>query len=259
MADALLRAEGLHRSYPARGRRGTMISVLAGVDLTVEPGQCVGVVGSSGAGKSTLARLLLALERPDAGTVIFDSHPISAMSPAQVRPLRRRFQAVFQDPIASLNPRLTVATIVSEPLVAFGLGSRDERRQRIRELLDQVGLDEGSARRFPGAFSGGERQRIAIARAVAPEPELLILDEPVSFLDLPVQTEILRILAELQTRYGLAMVLISHDMDVVRSLCDRIAVLHDGKIVEEGTTDDVLNRPEHPHTQSLLEAKPSLR
>jgi peptide/nickel transport system ATP-binding protein len=235
------------------------LKALDGVDLAVDSADSVGVVGESGAGKSTLARLLLALEKPDAGSVIFDGQPISSMTSARVRPLRRRFQAVFQDPLASLNPRLTVGTIVSEPLVAFQIGNREERRQRVNELLEQVELPKDSARRFPGAFSGGERQRIAIARAMAPEPELLILDEPVSFLDLPVQVQILQILADLRARYGLAMVLISHDMDVVRAVCDRIAVLHQGKIVEEGTTDDVLNRPEHPYTQSLLDAKPKFR
>jgi len=256
MADALLEAEGLRRSFPARDGSGRKVAAIDGVDLRVEPGETLGVVGASGAGKSTLARLLLALERPDSGTVRFDGRPISAMTPAQVRPLRRRFQAVFQDPLASLNPRLRVRTIVSEPLAAFHIGTRTERRARIAELLSHVGLPADAAQRFPGAFSGGERQRIAIARAMAPAPELLVLDEPVSFLDLPVKGQILELLADLRERFGLAMVLISHDVEVVRSFCDRVAVLHTGVVVEEGPTSVVLTRPAHPYTAALLAAAP---
>jgi peptide/nickel transport system ATP-binding protein len=254
VADPLLRAEGLCRRYPARRRSGPEVAALDGVDLTVQHDESVGILGESGAGKSTLARLLLALERPDAGTVWFDGQPISAMPRARVRPLRRRFQPVFQDPIASLNPRLRVETIVSEPLIAFGDSNRAERRARVAELLDLVGLPADAARRLPGAFSGGERQRIAIARAMAPRPELLILDEPVTFLDRPVQAQILDLLAELRARHGLTIVLISHDVDVVRTVCERIAVLHHGRIVEQGSTDDILIRPEHPYTKRLLEA-----
>jgi len=249
VAESLLEAEDLHRSYPARGRKGTRVMAVDGVDLHVDRGESLGIVGESGAGKTTLARLLLALDRPDSGTVKFDGHQISDMSPARLRPWRRRFQAVFQDPRASLNPRLRVGTIVSEPLVAFNLGSAAERRERIDELLTQVGLPADSAQRFPSAFSGGERQRIAIARAMAPAPELLVLDEPVSFLDLPVQHQILDLLAHLREIYGLSMVLISHDVEVVRQMCDRVAILRAGTIIEHGPTADVLPPPTRPEVR----------
>ncbi len=256
MSEAIIEAVGLCRDYPARGGSGHVIRALSNVDLRVEAGQVLGVVGSSGAGKSTLARLLLALERPDAGSVHFDGQPISVMTPRRVRPLRRRFQAVFQDPLASLDPRLSVGTIVSEPLVSFGIGTTAERRTRVRELLARVGLPEDAARRLPSAFSGGERQRIAIARAMAPGPALLILDEPVSFLDVSIRGEILKLLNELRHRHSLSMVFISHDLRVVRQVCDRIAVLLDGVIVEQGPADSLLDRPAHPYTAAMVAATP---
>jgi ABC-type microcin C transport system duplicated ATPase subunit YejF len=259
MADPLLEAVGLRRVYPRRRGAAEVVAAVDGVDLGLAAGDSLGVVGESGAGKSTLARLLLALERPDAGVVRFDGHPISAMSEHQVRPLRRRFQPVFQDPLASLNPRLRVGTIVSEPLVAFRIGSPDERRARVADLLRAVGLDEDAARRFPGAFSGGERQRIAIARAIASDPELLVLDEPVSSLDVAVQARILDLIGALRARRTLAIVLIAHDLDLVRRLCPRVAVLYRGRVVEQGATDDVLGRPTHPYTAELLAASPRIK
>ena len=240
MADHLLDARGLERVYAGPGRS---VSV---------------AVGESGSGKSTRARLLLALERPDAGVDRFDGHPISELAPARVRPLRRRFQAVFQDPIGSLDPRLKVASIVAEPLVAHRIGTPRERRDRVLRLLESVGLPEESARRYPGAFSGGERQRIAIARALAPEPELLILDEPVSALDVTVQTRILRLLDELRERLHLTLVLISHDLRVVRRITERVGVMYRGSVVEEGPSDAVLSHPAHPYTRALLASAPRI-
>lgn len=258
MSEALLEAVGLCRDYPARSGSGGKARAVDGVDLRVEAGEAFGIVGSSGAGKSTLARLLLALEVPDAGSVHFDGQPISAMAPRRVRPLRRRFQAVFQDPLASLDPRLSVGTIVSEPLVAFRVGTPAQRRARVAELLALVDLPEDAARRFPSAFSGGERQRIAIARAMALDPELLILDEPVSFLDVSIRGQILKLLSDLRDRYALTMVFISHDLRVVGDVCDHIAVLLHGAIVEQGPTRPLLQHPAHPYTEALVAATPLL-
>jgi peptide/nickel transport system ATP-binding protein len=257
----LLEAVGLRHGYRARGLRGSRDRVLAidGVDLEVAGGEAMGIVGGSGAGKSTLVRLLLALERPDTGVVRFAGHEISTMPAGAVRPLRRRFQPVFQDPLASLDPRMRVATSVREPLDANRIGTGEDRRRRVESLLDQVGLPAGHGRRYPGALSGGERQRVAIARALATEPELLILDEPVSSLDAAVQVQILDLLAELRTHLGLTLVMVTHDLMVVRDLCDRVVVMRAGRIVEEGPTQRVFESPEHGYTRQLLEAVPKLR
>lgn len=255
----LLVAEDLTRAYRRRGRAGAASTVHAAVDgvsLAVDSGESVGIVGESGSGKSTLTRLLLALEKPDRGTVRFDGVTISDLPEADVRPLRRHFQAVFQDPSTSLDPCLTVGKIISEPLHAHHVGTKEERRQRVAEMLDQVGLPVDAARQYPSAFSGGERQRIAIARALAPAPRLLVLDEPVSSLDVSIQAQILDLVSELHLRHDLAMVLISHDLGVVRRVCERVYVMHRGKIVDSGPTDRVLKNPDHPYTKELLDASP---
>jgi peptide/nickel transport system ATP-binding protein len=258
MGEILLGAEDLHRAYRRRGRSqsSNMVAAVAGVSFRLEPSTALGIVGQSGSGKSTLVRLLLAIERPDLGTVWFNGAPISDLPESSVRPLRRRFQAVFQDPGLSLDPCLKVGTIVAEPLVAHGLGSSTDRRRRVAELLAQVGLAPDAATRLPKAFSGGERQRIAIARALATGPELLILDEPVSSLDATVQAQILDLICELRERRDLALVFVSHDLEVVRDICDRVAVMKEGRFVEEGRTDQVLEAPKHPYTRALLEARP---
>ncbi len=257
-ADPLLEASDLHRSYERRVARGASraVGAVAGVSLRLERGEALGIVGGSGSGKSTLARLLLALERPDRGIVRFEGFPVSELPEARVRPLRRHFQAVFQDPSTSLDPCLAVGTIVAEPLVAHRLGDAASRRARVAEVLEQVGLTAAAVSRHPREFSGGERQRIAIARALATEPRLLVLDEPVSSLDASVQAQILDLVAELRERHGLAMVLISHDLAMVRNVCDRVAVMKDGVFVESGTTSEVLANPSHPYTRSLLAAAP---
>lgn len=261
MTDApLLEAVGLRRRYRARGLdgRGAGVTAVDGVDLAVAKGDAVAVVGGSGAGKSTLARLLLALERPDEGVVRFDGHELSAMSAASIRLLRRRFQPVFQDPLASLDPRMRIRAAVAEPLAAMGIGDATVRRRRVAELLDRVGLPERVERCWPAALSGGERQRVAIARALAPGPELLILDEPVSSLDATVALQVIDLLHELRRNLDLTFVLITHDVDVAAELCDRVVVMRAGRIVEEGATDRVLGAPEHAYTKRLLEAVPRL-
>jgi len=256
MPEPLIEAEGLRRSYAARDGSRRRVAAVDGINLSLAAGESLGVVGESGAGKSTVARLLLVLERPDSGWVRFDGHPISNMTPRLVRPLRRRFQAVFQDPLGSLNPRLKVGTIVSEPLAAFDIGRPQERQQKVRRLLASVGMPPDAADRYPGALSGGERQRVAIARALAPRPKLLILDEPVSSLDISVQGQIIDLLVGLRQQLALAMVLISHDLDVVRELTDRVAVMYRGVVVEQGSTLAVLKRRAHPYTAALLAAAP---
>lgn len=256
-ADVLLAAEDVHRAYRRRGARGSRaatVKAVAGVRLRLDRGEALGVVGGSGSGKSTLARLLLALERPDRGTVRFEGHPISSLPESRVRPLRRRFQAVFQDPSTSLDPCLRINTIIAEPLAAHSIGTAAGRRARVVELLDQVGLPAIAADRYPKAFSGGERQRIAIARALATGPSLLILDEPVSSLDMSVRAQILDLITDLRREHELALVLISHDLEIVRNVCERVAVMKEGVFVEEGPTAHVLDSPEHPYTRALLEA-----
>jgi len=259
-AAPLLEAVALRRRYRARGLagRGAAITAVDGVDLAVAKGDAVAVVGGSGAGKSTLVRILLALERPDEGVVRFDGHEISAMSAAELRPLRRRFQPVFQDPLASLDPRMRIGAAVAEPLVAMSIGDSAARRRRVAELLDLVGLPERVRRSWPTALSGGERQRVAIARALAPEPELLVLDEPVSSLDAAVSLQVIDLLHELRLTLDLSLVLVTHNVDVAVELCERVVVMDAGRIVEEGETERVFDKPSHQVTKRLLGAAPHL-
>ena len=256
----ILEARGLVREYamPRTSLRRPPPSVhaLQGVDLSVVRGDRFGIVGESGSGKSTLARLLIALDQPQAGEVRFEDTPVTGRKERDLRFLRRQAQIVFQDPMSSLDPRMRVREIVLEPLQALAIPG--DHRERVRELLQSVGLPADAANRYPHQFSGGQRQRIAIARALAPGPSLLIADEPVSALDVPVRAQILDLLRTLTVELRLTLVFISHDLAVVRYLCDRIAVMHEGRVVEVGETHDVYDSPQHPYTRALLDAVPTL-
>jgi oligopeptide/dipeptide ABC transporter ATP-binding protein len=252
--DALYRTDGLYITYE-RGRRPPVRAV-DGVDLTWRRGETLGLVGESGCGKSTLARALLGLEKPSAGAISFDDQPVDR----DLRALRRRVQLIFQDPYQSLNPRRTVGAQVQEGLAAIGLPDGEERVRRGVTALHDAGLAPADRfwRRFPHELSGGQRQRVVIAAALALEPEALVCDEPVSALDVSVRTQVLRLLVELRTTRALSLLLITHDVGLAWSLCDRVAVMYLGRIVEIGTTEQVLGDPRHPYTKALLAVVPTV-
>jgi peptide/nickel transport system ATP-binding protein len=233
------------------------------VSLSIERGETLGLVGESGSGKSTIARIILGLVEPTSGSVTFDGHPVTGVPQHKLRPLRRRMQPVFQDPYAALNPRMRVEQIVTEPLVIHERGParqpRAERRRRCQELLRQVGLDDSAMTRYPHEFSGGQRQRINIARALALRPEILVLDEPVSALDVSVGAQIVNLLRDLQRDFSLTYLFISHSMPLVRYLSTNIAVLRQGKLVELGTRDRVCDSPRDAYTRQLVAATPEIR
>ncbi len=255
----MIQAQAVSKHFPLRGllRRGA-IQAVTDVSLTVASGEAVGLVGESGSGKSTLGRVMLGLLPPSNGRVVVDGQDLAQADPAAVRQLRRRMQLVFQDPYSSLDPRRRVGPQVADGLVIHGLAKQGGRDAQVAALLEQVGLPAAHASRFPHEFSGGQRQRIAIARALATQPDLLVADEPVSALDMSVQAQVLALLADLRARLGLALLFISHDLPVVRSLCTRVVVLYLGRVMEEGPVDAVFRRPMHPYTQALLSAAPSL-
>jgi peptide/nickel transport system ATP-binding protein/oligopeptide transport system ATP-binding protein len=259
-AAPLLVATSLVKDFPIRGgvlgRTVGYVSAVAGVSLTVKRRETLGLVGESGCGKSTTGRMLLDLIPPTSGEVLFDGQSLTVTKGKDLAKMRRRFQIVFQDPYASLNPRMTVGSTLAEPLKVH-FGWRDDQIQdRVQELLTIVGLSPEHTNRFPHEFSGGQRQRVGIARALALEPELIVLDEPVSALDVSIQAGIMNLLEMLQDQLGLAYVFIAHDLSVVRHISDRVAVMYLGKIVEEGARDEIYARPGHPYTQALLSAVP---
>jgi ABC-type oligopeptide transport system ATPase subunit len=228
------------------------------VSLDIYPGETLGLVGESGSGKSTLGRLVLRLIEPTSGKIMFDGRDLLATSHAEMRRLRRDMQIIFQDPFGSLDPRLRVEDVISEPLIIHERMSSDARRMRVAELLHAVGLDQSAMRRFPHEFSGGQRQRIGIARALALRPKFIVADEPVSALDVSVGAQIVNLMAHLQREFGLTYLFISHSMPVVRYLATRIAVMYRGKVVEIGTTRQITEQPKHVYTRSLLEATPEV-
>ncbi|WP_221352094.1 ABC transporter ATP-binding protein [Streptomyces beigongshangae] len=253
----LLEVRGVTKTFGGGRRR---LTALDGVDLRLGKGETLGLVGESGCGKSTLARVLLGLERPDAGTVRFDGTDPFALRGKDLLAWRRRVQMVFQDPFASLNARMSAADLISEPWRTHRdvVPGAKAREKRVRELLSLVGLRDGDAHRYPDEFSGGQRQRIGIARALALDPDLIVCDEPVSALDLSVQAQVLNVLSELRERLGVAYVFISHDLSVVRYISDRVTVMYLGKVIEHGETEDVFDRPQHPYTAALMSAAPVL-
>ncbi|GLR86648.1 ABC transporter ATP-binding protein [Bradyrhizobium iriomotense] len=257
---ALLEVENLVKHFVAErsllGRSKAVVKAVDGVSFTLEAGKTLALVGESGCGKSTVSRLVLRLIEPDAGSVRFEGRDLLALDANALRAFRRRAQIIFQDPYASLNPRMTVGQILTEPLALHDLVPSPRRHERVAELLRLVGLEPRLARRYPHEFSGGQRQRIAIARALAVEPRLIICDEPVSALDVSIRSQILNLLRELQDRLDLAYIFVSHDLAVVKHIADRVAVMNLGRIVETAEADALFAAPRHPYSRALLSAIP---
>ncbi|MEU1398025.1 dipeptide ABC transporter ATP-binding protein [Micromonospora zamorensis] len=262
MSENILEVNDLVKHYPVT--RGVVfrktvgqVKAVDGVSFGLRAGETLGVVGESGCGKSTLARVLMNLEKPTAGSVVYKGQDTAKLSGAALRRLRRQIQLVMQDPYTSLNPRMTVGDLLGEPFeIHPEVAPKGSRRAKVRELLDLVGLNPEHINRYPHQFSGGQRQRIGIARALALRPEIIVCDEPVSALDVSIQAQVMNLLEQLQGEFGLSYVFIAHDLSVVRHLSDRVAVMYLGKIVEIGTEDEIYERPTHPYTQALLSAVP---
>ena len=255
MAEPLLDARGLSKTFASgRGSGRREVRAVQDVSIAIEPGQTHGLVGESGSGKSTTGRILLRLIEPDAGTATFRGQDLFALSGPELRAMRRHMQLIYQDPFSSVDPRFRARDIVAEPWVIHRLYDREERRRRADELLERVGIDPVLAERRPSSFSGGQLQRIGIARALALEPDLIICDEPVSALDVSVQGQILNLLMDLQVELGLSYLFIAHDLAVVRHIAQRVSVMRRGRIVESGTREDVFQRPQHEYTRQLLSA-----
>ncbi|WP_089155179.1 ABC transporter ATP-binding protein [Micromonospora sp. NBS 11-29] len=262
MTENIIEVRDLVKHYPVT--RGVVfkktighVKAVDGVSFDLKAGETLGVVGESGCGKSTLARVLMNLEKPTAGQVLYKGQDISKLSGGALRRLRRQIQLVMQDPYTSLNPRMTVGDLLGEPFeIHPEVAPRGSRRGKVKELLDLVGLNPEHINRYPHQFSGGQRQRIGIARALALRPEVIVCDEPVSALDVSIQAQVMNLLEKLQGEFGLSYVFIAHDLSVVRHLSDRVAVMYLGKMVEVGTEDEIYERPTHPYTQALLSAVP---
>jgi oligopeptide/dipeptide ABC transporter ATP-binding protein len=259
MSD-LLTVENLKVHFPVRGgvlmRQTGLVRAVDGVSLSIAEGETLGLVGESGCGKSTLGKGIVRLEQPSAGKIVFNGRDITRARGGVLRPVRRELQMIFQDPVESLNARRSVREIIEEPFIIHGVGSAAERRRWVGELLEKVGLQSTGADRYPFEFSGGQRQRIGIARAIALRPKLVICDEPVSALDVSVQSQVLNLLLDLQREMGLSFLFIAHDLAVVKHISDRVAVMYLGKLVEVATSDAIYQHPKHAYTKALLAAIP---
>ena len=257
----LLTVSNLTMHFPVRGgvipRQVGAVKAVDGISLHIGPGETLGLVGESGCGKSTLGKAVVRLLKPTSGSIGFNGTDITRMSQRALRPLRRDFQMIFQDPVESLDPRMSVRSIIEEPLQIHRIGSRSDRVRMVNELLDRVGLPSSAAERYPFEFSGGQRQRIGIARALALKPKLIVCDEPVSALDVSIQSQILNLLVELQRELGLSYLFIAHDLSVVKHVSDRVAVMYLGKIVELAPSESIYRDPRHAYTKALLSAIPS--
>jgi ABC-type oligopeptide transport system ATPase subunit len=259
--ETLLQVRDLRKEFPVKSgflfeRVSHTVKAVDGISFDIAEGRTLGLVGESGSGKSTTGYCVLQLLKPTSGSIRFQGKDLTKLGREEIRRMRREMQIVFQDPYSSLDPRMTVGDIVAEPLEVHGVGSRRDRRARVRELLDVVGFNPDYLNRYPHEFSGGQRQRVGVARALALNPSLIVCDEPVSALDVSIQAQILNLLKDLQRDFGLTYLFISHDLAVVRSVSDEIAVMKDGKILETGPADDVYERPQHEYTQALLTAVP---
>ncbi len=263
MAEPLLKLDHVTKHFTLEGgfgrqEEGGIVRALDGVSFSINEGETFGLVGESGCGKSTLGLTILQLYRPTSGKVIFEGQDLTVLGDKALKPVRKRLQMIFQDPYASLDPRMTVGNIVQEPLDIHRIGNKAERKERLRDLLEMVGLSDAYIDRYPHEFSGGQRQRIGIARAIAINPDLIICDEPVSALDVSIQVQILNLLEDLQNKLNLTYLFIAHNLAVVAHISDRIGVMYLGKLIEMGTTAEVTETPQHPYTQSLLSAVPEI-
>jgi oligopeptide transport system ATP-binding protein len=260
VSDTLLQVEGLKKYFPIRngvfGRIQGHVKAVDDLTFTIGRGETFGLVGESGCGKSTTGRTLLRLLEPTEGRVVFDGQDITKLSQEEMRKWRRDMQIVFQDPFASLNPRHNVKRILEEPLIVHGMGNAGKRNARIRQLMDVVGLTQSYLHRYPHQFSGGQRQRIGIARALALNPKLIVADEPVSALDVSIQSQVINLMQDLQKEFQLTYIFIAHDLSVVKHICNRVAVMYLGRIVELADKEQLYRDPKHPYTQALLSAVP---